>query len=106
MLRFAEPLPSLVLSGKKNTTWRINDDKDLQPGDILSCCFTNNEEFAKAIITSVKHTTFQHLTQEDKQGHESFLSEEEMYKTYTGYYNFQVTPETLLKVIKFKILKE
>jgi hypothetical protein len=26
-LKFAKPLPQLILDGIKNTTWRINDDK-------------------------------------------------------------------------------
>lgn len=34
-LHFAEPLPDLILSGKKDTTWRINDEKNIEVGDTL-----------------------------------------------------------------------
>ncbi len=35
-LRFSEPLPELILSGRKTVTWRINDEKNIQQGDVLS----------------------------------------------------------------------
>jgi hypothetical protein len=36
-------------------------------------------------------------------GHEKFTSEEEMYKTQTKYYHQEITPQTDLKVIEFKL---
>lgn len=103
-LRFAEPLPGLVLSGEKNTTWRINDDKEISAGDELSLCFDDKSEFARAIVTRVNETTFQNLSDEDKERHEKFISDEEMLETYSKYYNMQVGLETEVKVIKFKLL--
>ena len=103
-LRFAEPLPSLVLGGQKNTTWRINDDKDISVNDQLSLCYNDKREFAKAQVIWIKETTFENLTAEDKDGHEKFSSDEEMYKTYSGYYNINVEPKTKVKIIKFKLL--
>jgi hypothetical protein len=52
----------------------------------------------------VKNTTFGKLTEEDKEGHEEFSSDGEMYKIYSGYYGFQVDSKTELKIIKFKLL--
>lgn len=103
-LKFAEPLPSKILSGRKNTTWRINDDKEIIIGDLLSLCYINDIEFAKAKVISINESTFGKLSESDKEGHEKFDSEEEMYAIYSKYYNFQVTPETNLKVIKFELL--
>jgi hypothetical protein len=103
-LKFAEPLPGLVLSGKKDTTWRINDDKDLICNDELSCCYNNGNEFSKAKILWTKETIFKNLTKEDLDGHEPFNSEKEMLDTYSRYYNIIVTPETRLKVIKFRLI--
>lgn len=87
----------MILSGKKDTTRRINDDKDIRVWDILSLCYKTWEEFARANVIRVKHTHFWSLTQEDTQGHESFSSEEEMLETYSRYYKQSVTPETDLK---------
>ena len=103
-IKFSEPLPKLVLGGQKNTTWRINDDKQLTAGDQLSLCHIDGQEFAKAEIIWVKETTFQNLTKEDKKGHEKFSSNEEMYQTYSGYYNMKVGPKTKVKIIKFRLL--
>jgi len=41
---------------------------------------------------------------EDFDGHEEFASEEKMYQTYSNYYDKSVTPETTVKVVKFKLL--
>jgi len=105
-LRFSEPLPQLVLSGKKDTTWRINDDKNISENDELSLCDINNNEFAKAKVLWTRETEFAKLSKKDLEGHEKFSSDEEMYKTYSKYYGIIVTPKTLVKIIKFSILKK
>lgn len=103
-LKFSEPLPELVLGGTKTSTWRINDEREIVDGDKLSLCYNDGREFAKAFATSVRETTFGELTDEDKTGHETFANDEEMYATYSRYYNMAVTPKTNLKIIKFKLL--
>jgi hypothetical protein len=105
-LRFAEPLPGLVLDGSKDATWRIDDEKEITVNDTLSLCKrTDNSEFAQAEVSWVKMTTFGSLTSEDMEGHEKFSSHQEMLDTYSKYYNLTVTDDTVLKVIKFKIKK-
>jgi uncharacterized protein YqfB (UPF0267 family) len=66
-LRFAEPLPNLILDGQKDTTWRINDDKEISTGDKLSLCYNDEQEFAQAEVIWIKETTFENLTHEDKE---------------------------------------
>ncbi len=102
-LKFSENLVPLVVSKEKDTTWRINDDKFLTVGDSLSLCDKDGEEFGKAEILWVKDTFFKNLTTEDFEGHEKFSSEEEMLSTYSKYYSMDVTKETKVKVIKFKL---
>ena len=102
--RFSEPLPSLILKGEKNITWRVHDDKDLSVGEELSLCRMDYSEFAKAKIIWIKETTFGALTDEDKDGHENFKSLQELYGTYSKYYSMEITPETPLKVIKFGLI--
>ena len=108
-VRFSEPLPRLIQMGKKDTTWRINDEKNISCGDELSLCYgeglRKEEEFARARVLWIKETTFEELTEEDYSGHEKFGSEKEMYETYLRYYNLKVVPQTRVKVIKFKLLK-
>lgn len=83
---------------------RINDDKSLEKDDIISLCTTQGKEFAQAKIQWVKETRFKDLTPQDKQGHEKFSSDKEMYETYGFYYKTKVTPNTKVKVIKFKLV--
>lgn len=102
--RFSDSLPELVLKGQKDLTWRVGDEKNLSPGDELSLCRMDNTEFAKATILWVKETTFGELTDEDKAGHEKFNSDQDLYNTYSRYYSVRITPDTPLKVIKFRLL--
>ncbi len=78
--KFSEPLPEMILKGKKDITWRINNEKKVLPGDVISLCTNAGKEFAKAKVVWVKETTFRNLSREDFEGHEEFASPEEMYQ--------------------------
>lgn len=104
-LTFAPPLPQLIQAGTKTVTWRINDEKNIIIEDQLSLCDDTGREFAQAVATNVREITFGQLTDEDKLGHEGFNSDEEMYATYSRYYQMTVTPETKVKIIRFKLLE-
>jgi len=103
-LKFAEPLVDLILNGDKYTTWRLNDDKNLSATDELSLCRTDGSAFARAKILWVKETTVGNLTDEDYEGHEPFESEEQMHATYKKFYDVDVDDETVLKVVRFRLL--
>ncbi len=104
ILRFSEPLPEMILKGKKNSTFRINDEKNIKEGDELSLCYNNDEEFAKAKATEVNETTFSKLGEKEFLGHEKFSSDKEMYDLYSRYYQMKVEPETKVKIICFKLV--
>ena len=105
IVKFREALSKLILQNKKNITWRLFDDKNLSAGEIVSfLVWETKEEFAKAKLIRVKETTFGELTEEDWDGHEKFSSEEELYKTYSKYYNRQIDENTPLKIIKFELV--
>lgn len=103
-LKFAKPLPQKVLDGEKDTTWRIDDEKEITVNDKLSNKTTEKKEFGKAKVLWTKMTTFGRLTEEDKEGHESFESKKEMYRTYEEYYSQKIDSETEVKVIKFRLI--
>jgi hypothetical protein len=104
-LKFRKALSKLILEGKKTATWRLFDDKNLSTGDIVSfIVWETLEEFLQVKIISTKETTFEKLTEEDWYGHEKFKSNEEMYKTYSNYYNSKVTKDSPVKIIKFKLI--
>lgn len=104
-LKFFRFLPELILKGEKDTTWRIRDDKNIQVDNILYLCDSSGKEFAKAKVTKIKETTFENLTKEDKEGHEEYFSDSEMYQAFSRYYKIKVGPKTKIKVIKFRLIK-
>tara|TARA_Y100000034_G_C6664819_1_gene291594 strand:+ start:163 stop:486 length:324 start_codon:yes stop_codon:yes gene_type:complete len=104
-LKFREKLSEKILSGEKTSTWRLFDDKNLQQDEIVSfLVWETKEEFAKAKLVDVKETNLGELTEEDWEGHEKFNSEEQMYQTYSKYYLQEVTKDTIVKIIKFKLI--
>lgn len=101
-LKFMPELVEKILKGEKTSTWRLFDDKNLEEGDHLG--FINKktgEQFGAAIITSLQVKTLGTLTDEDKKGHESYVSDKEMYSTYTKYYGREVDQNTEVKLISF-----
>jgi hypothetical protein len=105
-LHFADPLPERILAGTKTATWRLNDEKGIGAGDILSFCRTDEKEFARARATAIKEIAFKEMTAEDKKGHESYYSDDEMYRTFSRYYATEVGPGTQVKIIAFELLKQ
>lgn len=94
----------LVLSGEKNSTWRLFDDKSLVVGDEIELHeFGKDTSFASAKIIKVAEKPFGELTEADKEGHETFSSDKEMYKTYSGYYNTEVNSKTIVKIVWFEL---
>ncbi len=106
-LKFRAHLIGLILNKNKTITWRLFDDKNISPGDSLSFLdWETNKKFAQAIAMSIQEKSFKELTKQDWQGHEKFDSAQEMYKTYSKYYNRTVDENTKVKIIKFKLTNQ
>jgi|TARA_B100001971_G_C18119620_1_gene498704 hypothetical protein len=104
ILKFTRPLPHLILTGKKTSTWRVNDTRGIKKGDKISFCYNNGKEFAQVISTSVIEKQFKELTKKDLEGHEKYSSEQKKYAVFSKYYKYKVTPDSKVKIIKFKLL--
>jgi hypothetical protein len=103
-VKFRDYLVPLVISGKKTSTWRLFDDKDLSVGDKIELRgFGKEVPFGTAIITRVVEKSFQDLEPADFDGHNAYRDEAEMYRTFSGYYNRPVGPDTVVKIIWFKL---
>lgn len=104
-LKFAQDLVPLVLSKEKVSTWRLWDDKDLSEGDVVDFVeYGTDRHFATGKLTKVTEKLLGELTIEDKEGHERFESDEEMYRTYTKYYNRSADKDTPVKLIWFELI--
>ncbi len=104
-LKFRQNLAEEVMAGRKTVTWRLFDDKDLKVGDDISLLvWEDGKEFAKGKITETREKKLSEITQQDFEGHEKFSSSEEMLETYQKYYGEKVDWNTIVKIIKFKLL--
>ncbi len=104
-LKFKHHLAEMILRGEKTCTWRFFDDKDLKEGDdLLLINADTKEEFAKAHIVLVYEKKIGAVDEKDFIGHEAFENEEEMYRIYKSYYGENVNKETIVKIIRFRLL--
>lgn len=104
-LKFRPHLVKEILEGRRTTTWRLFDDKDLQVGDRLELFNSETlESFAKAEITEIKEKKLGEIEDSDYEGHERYASQEEMAEHYKNYYGDKVNLDSVVKIIKFKIL--
>lgn len=113
-LKFAPSLVPLVLSGEKNLTWRIGDEKNLQEGDELDLLLKGEDEngilivgsepFGRARVVKVWEKAFKNFTDEEKSGHEAFVSDDVMIEAYRKYYGAHVNAETIVKIIRFELI--
>lgn len=104
-VKFIPKLAELIKAGKKTTTFRFFDDKNLSVGDHIKLAIRDGQKvsmFGMAKITEVKIKTISTLQPEDFVGHEPVTN---ILLQYRIYYGDKVQPDTELKVIRFKIIE-
>jgi len=96
-----DQIPSIV-SGERKATWRLNDDKQLDVGDILEFINSQNgQTFGYATINEIIIKRLCDLNDNDKQGHENYNNEQEILNTFKKFYGNNVTIDSKVKVIKY-----
>ncbi|MBI2003425.1 MAG: ASCH domain-containing protein [Parcubacteria group bacterium] len=103
-LKFQPHFVKEILEGRKTTTWRLFDDKDLKVGDKLE--FLNAEtleKFAEAEIIDIKKKRLGEIENSDYEGQRKFDSQEEMLKHYKTIYGDKVDLDTEVKIVKFRL---
>ena len=104
-LKFRSYLADQILDGSKTVTWRLFDDKDFQVGDQAELIRWETEEvFAKAEIVEIKQKKLGEVQGADFEGHETYKDTDDMLEHYKQYYGDKVTLDTIVKMIKFKLL--
>ncbi len=105
-LKFADHLIPLILNGSKTATWRLFDDKNLSIGDKLELVHAaTGKIFARAVITSVKELAIKDIANEDRIGHEPLGDVDEICAIYENFYHQHITPATMMKIIRFELIK-
>jgi len=104
-MSFRHHFADQIIDGKKNVTWRLYDDKDLQKGDELELIDAETgARFAKAVIVDMREKKLGEIDDVDYVGHETYMSNDDMIETYRGYYGPQVDKNTVAKIIQFKLI--
>lgn len=107
-IKFTPKLTQHIIDGKKTTTFRLFDDKDLQVGDEFEMATRDGETvtaFGKAVITEIMLRTVATIQPSDYSGHEPVTAEDDVLASYRKYYGDKVTWDTPVKVIRFKVLE-
>jgi hypothetical protein len=106
-LKFRDYLVPKILDGSKTTTWRLFDDKELHVGDeLLFINYDSGKQFANAEITRIREKRLGDVTEVDfEEGHERYKGQEDMLAHYRSYYGDKVDSDSVIKIIKFKLLE-
>ena len=103
-LKFEHEFVKEILIGRKTTTWRLFDDKDLTIGDELELVDRDSKEkFAKAVIMDIQEKKIKDLTEEELKNH-GYKNLEDMLSHYKNYYGDKVTLDTVVKMIDFELI--
>ncbi|CAN5388710.1 hypothetical protein BH09PAT4_BH09PAT4_08500 [soil metagenome] len=110
-LKLDHQLANDVRTGKKTSTWRLFDDKDLSVNDritLIDKVDPHNHDtwlaFGEAVIDRVVEKRLGEIGKDDYDGHAMYASNEEIIKTYRDYYGSSVSTKTPVKIIHFTFL--
>lgn len=111
-LKLDHKLAEMVRNGTKTSTWRIYDDKDIRVNDEVELIDKVNASdpatwqlVGIARVDAVLEKRLGEINDADTEGHNSYGSREEMLANFQKYYGPQVTFETPVKIIHFKLSK-
>jgi len=107
-LKFDHQTAQLILQGKKNSTWRLFDDKDLSVNDEVRIIDKVNADdpsswlaLGAARITEVVEKRFEDISEQNVGKDHDYISKKEMLKTYRKFYGSKVTGATPVKIVYF-----
>jgi ribonuclease HI len=110
-LKFNHDDAAEILGGKKDTTWRLYDDKDISVDDRIKIIDKVQEDvpgswqvIGQGKVTEIIEKKIGSLTKNDMTmaGHQEFKSLDDALQTYQSYYGDRVTLDTPVKIIRFE----
>ena len=107
-LKFNHDFAQQILEGKKTTTWRLFDDKDLSIDDQINIIDKTKIDdpktwqiIGRATITEIAEKKLGAVTKEDMAEHQAYPAQDQMLKAYQEYYGQRVSLDTVVKIIHF-----
>jgi len=108
LLKVSHKIAKLIASGQKNSTWRINDEKNVSVDDeigIIDKVNPNNIDSWQVIGQGKVSQVLQKRLSDIKPGDlgigEDFASKAEMLRTFKKYYGRDINEHTAVKIITF-----
>lgn len=108
LLKVSHKIANLISTGRKNTTWRINDEKNISVDDDIGIVDKVNPKYPdswQVIGTGKVAEVLQKRLADIKKGDlgagEDFSSQPEMLRTFRKYYGRDVNELTPVKIITF-----
>lgn len=108
-LKLNHQIAQLVIAGKRHSTWRINDDKDLHVNDDVQLVDKVDplnpaswQVIGVAHITSILEKQLGKVVQQDLERGEQLPPLKTLITVYRSYYGQQVNAETPVKIINFQ----
>lgn len=107
-LKFEHHFAEDIKAGNKSATFRVNDDKDIRPGDIVELIDKVSGDYpstwevpGELEITEVATLKITELTKEHMLRAESFNDVEEMVQTFRRFYGEHINKDSLVTVLSF-----
>lgn len=107
-LTFDDSLVGPIRNGRKTATVRYDDEKDIEPGDILKCKTPDGRPFARVEVThagvvSVVNALELVNTFHARHGADDWM---QLRETLNEYYDDNIHPTTMVKVIAFDVIHD
>lgn len=107
-VKVSHKVAKLILSGEKNNTWRINDEKNISVDDTVGIIDKVDPKvpstwqvIGTGHVSSVIQKRLSHVSDDDLGPGEDFESREHMLKMFKSYYGPDITERTTVKIIEF-----
>lgn len=105
VVKFRKHFIPEILSGNKNTTWRLFDDKNLSVGDEVELVEKESlSKFGEAKIVNVVNKNIEELQPQELLEH-GYENVNRMIEGHKLYYGDKVSLKTQVKIIQFELHK-
>jgi ribonuclease HI len=107
-LKFEKKYAEEIIAGNKHSTFRVNDDKAIRPGDRVEMVVKTEHDRPQTwevpgylIVDETIKSPLGSLGDSDFASAESFSSKDEMIDTFRRFYGEHINESTIIRIIKF-----
>lgn len=112
-LKVSHKMAKLITAGQKNSTWRINDEKNLSVDDEIGIIDKVDPKdpstwlvIGTGRISQVVQKHLKDIQNNDLEVGEQFASRTEMIKTFQHYYGRDINEQTTVKIVTFSFVPQ